>query len=188
MLAPIANGNARKERPNRPRQQITVHLLIIRAKTPTDKLAVCLHTTHRCCPNPPLPTRLVVPRLHSSSFFPPSFLAPPPKSPPRTEPRPAALADLAAGGYSLPSTVTRGSQVHHSDSDTPLRAWGMCWPQPRQDFLAVGWGGEGGREREGCQQVWVSRGLSQAKDLQQVGQSAPKHIVIVRDGFVGFEG
>ncbi|KAH7313316.1 hypothetical protein B0I35DRAFT_434858 [Stachybotrys elegans] len=57
---------------------------------------------------------------------------------------------LAAGGYSLPSTVTRGWQVHHWSSGTPESADGMWFPQPRHVFF------------------------------EQVGQLAPKHIFNIR--------
>lgn len=58
------------------------------------------------------------------------------------------MATRAAGGYGLPSTSTLGSHVHHSPSGTPERAFGMCLPQPRHDFLAVT--GEG-RRGANCQ-------------------------------------
>ena len=47
-------------------------------------------------------------------------------------------ADLAWGGYSLPSISTLGSQVHHLSSGTPAKTDGTWLPQPFQACLAVG--------------------------------------------------
>lgn len=62
---------------------------------------------------------------------------------------------LAAGGYSVPSTVTFGWQVHQSSSLTPDMAEGMCEPQPRHVFLAV-------------ECVCVSLGLMQTKNTKEM--------------------
>jgi hypothetical protein len=61
-------------------------------------------------------------KTYNSSFpsFPPSVFCPLP----------------AAGGYSLPPTLTRGEHVHHCSSGAELMADGIWLPQPRQALFA----------------------------------------------------
>lgn len=80
-------------------------------------------------------------QFYSSSF--PPVLAPPPASsffppPPRRLPSQAipGICAAAAGGYSLPPILTRGSQLHLSFSGTLSRTLGTWLPQPRHDFFA----------------------------------------------------
>lgn len=75
-----------------------------------------------------------------------------------------------AGGYSLPLTVTLGVHVHHWSSGTPLRAEGMCWPQPRQVAFAS-W----------LLAYELLNGVGVlGSNLQQVEQVTPKHML--KDG------